>query len=75
VVALLSKEEQKERLKILDWLAPEDFRARYDEIRDDRVKGSGSWFLKLDEFQAWVNGTSNFLIMSGTGTIERRDHC
>jgi hypothetical protein len=75
VIILLSKEEAKERQKTLDWLSPENFRSRYDEIRNDRVEGSGSWFLKSDEFRVWAEGASNSLIVSGTGTIDQSDHC
>jgi hypothetical protein len=70
----LANTEVEDREKLLDRLSPEDFRSRYDQIRNDRVEGSGSWLYKSDKFQDWANGTSNLLIISGTGTISPHYH-
>lgn len=55
-----------ERLKILDWIFPEDFRSRHQDIVDKRAPESGTWFLQNDVYQNWVNGiTSNLLCYQG----------
>lgn len=55
------------RRRILDWLSPGCFSDTYDMFQSKRAESSGKWFLKLDKFQAWENGTSNLLIVTGMG--------
>jgi len=58
----------EKRRKILEWLSVGDFSARHEELRKTRIKDSGRWFLDLEEFVNWVNGTGpSCLICTGIG--------
>jgi hypothetical protein len=47
----------------MDWLLPKNFAAYHDAIRNERIKGTGSWFLNSTEFQNWVNGESSKILI------------
>jgi hypothetical protein len=56
----------EKRLKILEWISPGDFSSRHETISKERVENSGTWFLRSDAYQNWLNGTtSNLLCYQG----------
>jgi hypothetical protein len=46
------------RNRILDWVSGYTSIARHEQLRKERVSSSGSWFLSLNEFTSWMNGTA-----------------
>ena len=60
----------EKRLKILDWISPADFRSRHEAVSKERVKNSGTWFLKSHPFQDWLKGAApNILCYQGMRKI------
>lgn len=58
------------RLKILDWISRADFRSRHETVSKERVKNSGTWFIKSDPFQNWLKGAApNILCYQGIRRI------
>ena len=42
-----------EKRQILEWLSPMAPRERHQAVREGRVDGVGSWFLRTNEFKEW----------------------
>ncbi|CCX08248.1 Similar to hypothetical protein AOL_s00075g80 [Arthrobotrys oligospora ATCC 24927]; acc. no. EGX50654 [Pyronema omphalodes CBS 100304] len=74
--------EVRERLQdsvirqIMSWISPLEPHKRHQDIRQNRLKGTGIWFLLQPEFQKWhdsqsVNGGINSVLecsgMPGAG--------
>lgn len=58
--------KDKKRLKILQWISVADFSSRHEAVSRERVKNSGTWFLRSEPFQNWVNAAaSNLLCYQG----------
>jgi len=57
----------KDRLKTLNWLSPERFNDAYDAFRLRLTEDTGTWFLESPEFQTWVTGATNLLVVPGMG--------
>jgi hypothetical protein len=56
----------EKRRKILEWISPGDFSSRHEAVSKERVERSGTWFLRGDTYQNWLNGTaSNLLCCQG----------
>lgn len=48
------------------WWTAADFSSRQEAISKERVENSGSWLLKSETYQSWLNSTaSNFLCYKG----------
>lgn len=39
--------------KVLSWLSPVEFQKHHESAREDRVEGTGKWFLSSPEFILW----------------------
>jgi len=57
----------KDRLNTLNWLSPERFSDVYDAFQSRRAENTGTWFLESLEFQTWVTGATNLLVVPGMG--------
>jgi hypothetical protein len=53
---LLTDIRYREQNEILDWLASSSYNGEYNDNLEKRVLGTGQWFLKSSEFDAWING-------------------
>lgn len=40
---------------ILDWLTPNDFSKKQNDLLSQTQEGTGAWFLQSDEFKAWLS--------------------
>ena len=58
----------EEREKILNWISTVKHEQKHHDIRLPRVRGTGEWFLELNEFKCWRDETlsaSNVLLCQG----------
>ncbi|KAL3440873.1 nucleoside phosphorylase [Aspergillus insuetus] len=62
---VVSIDEKDQSVKILQWLSPHNFSAELQDILRRRGKGTGSWFLKSDELQAWLSSNRQTLFCPG----------
>lgn len=53
-----------ERERLLDWLSPLEPQKRHQDIRSKYLKGTGNWFLEIEEFRKWRDGNG----VKGDGT-------
>lgn len=51
--------------KVLNWLYPEDTNSRHNDIRRQRLEGTGEWFLQRKEFSQWLGGSHRLLWVHG----------
>ncbi|KAK1252735.1 hypothetical protein MKX08_003922 [Trichoderma sp. CBMAI-0020] len=54
-----------EHQAILYWLAPVDYSAQHQDSISKRQEGTGQWFLKTPEFQAWLRNSGQTLFCPG----------
>jgi len=47
--------------KVLLWLSPVEFQKHHDSAREDRVEGTGQWFLSSPEFIFWRDNAEKTL--------------
>ncbi len=47
----------REREKVLNWLAPEDYAPEFHDLLRRRQPGTGQWLLDSDEFKTWCVST------------------
>ncbi|KAI5785397.1 hypothetical protein FPQ18DRAFT_87167 [Pyronema domesticum] len=45
--------------KIMSWISPLEPHKRHQDIRQNRLEGTGNWFLLQPEFQKWSNSESD----------------
>ncbi|KAK6981179.1 Arp ankyrin repeat protein [Favolaschia claudopus] len=55
----------EENRKILDWLSPFNFFQRQNDIFEACQKGSGQWFLSLQDFKTWLSSPQKVLWCEG----------
>ncbi|CAM1510952.1 Fc.00g084650.m01.CDS01 [Cosmosporella sp. VM-42] len=60
-----SKQQDTERIAILDMLQSVDFARQQDGYRQDRAPGTGRWLVESAEFKTWVNGEKQILFCPG----------
>jgi hypothetical protein len=55
--------------ELLSWLSSLIPWQRHQDIRSNRIKGTGEWLLQMEKFQAWHDGTTNntFCCYGGPG--------
>jgi hypothetical protein len=55
--------------ELLSWLSPLQPWQRHQDIRSNRLDGTGEWLLQMDKFQAWRDGDVNgtFCCYGGPG--------
>ncbi|KAG5755895.1 hypothetical protein H9Q70_001491 [Fusarium xylarioides] len=54
------------RNKVLNWLSKDDFTLRHRDIVEQRLAGTGQWFLESDEFKSWVREDHTTLFCTGS---------
>jgi len=64
--------EQKEREKVLQWIAPAEDDVRFQALihrnaRDSQKQGTGAWFLDGQSFMQWRSGEIQFVWLYGGG--------
>lgn len=57
--------DQKERLKLLDWITPLNFPAQQSAILSRRQEGTGQWFFDSPEFKTWMNKPGETFLCRG----------
>ena len=62
---LNQKQDNQERLTILDWLSPVDFAAEQQDFLSWREPGTGQWLLDSAEHQTWLNTKGGTLFCPG----------
>jgi hypothetical protein len=51
--------------KVINWLYPEDTNSRHNDIRRQRLEGTGKWFLQRKELSQWLGGSHRLLWVHG----------
>lgn len=46
-------------IDVLRWLYASSYDSKHKKTRRERVKGSGAWLLKKQEYQEWYSDTSS----------------
>lgn len=64
-MALADEFVEQERGRILAWLSPLDFRAKYHDVLSRRHPGTSQWILDSPEFMSWRNRKSEVLWCTG----------
>ncbi|PHH92415.1 hypothetical protein CDD83_7484 [Cordyceps sp. RAO-2017] len=62
---LNEREDDRERLIVLDWLTPIDFAIKQSEITSERQSGTGQWLLDSSEYKSWVENENQTLFCPG----------
>ncbi|PHH82191.1 hypothetical protein CDD82_6749 [Ophiocordyceps australis] len=62
---LNERENDRERLKILDWLTPVSYGARQSQALSKRQPGTGQWLLDSAEYKAWEGEAKQTLFCPG----------
>jgi hypothetical protein len=57
--------DNQERQAILDWLTPTDYALQQSDFIAKHQEGTGQWFLDSNEFQKWLNGSTQTLFCPG----------
>ena len=57
--------DNKEDLKILDWLTPVNYGHQHSDYFNRRQPGTGQWLLETNEFRQWVVGRKQTLFCPG----------
>jgi hypothetical protein len=57
--------DNQERQAILDWLTPTDYALQQSDFIAKHQEGTGQWFLDSNEFQKWLNGSTQTLLCPG----------
>ena len=60
-----SHDEMEKRRKILQWIWGGDYWEIHKSLQQERVEGTGDWFLDTDAHKKWLKGESIFLICPG----------
>jgi hypothetical protein len=68
VQAVAEDLQLKKRKEITQWLWPEDFSVRHEELRKACAENTGEWFLESSEFKNWIIGNGpSCLLCVGIG--------
>lgn len=59
------RQDDQERLAILDWLTRIDFTSQQQDFISRRQEGTGQWLLGSPEFQAWLQAKEQSLFCPG----------
>lgn len=62
---LVHDQHNQEHQAILDWLTPVDYSPQHQGFISRRQEGTGQWFLRSPEFQAWLNNDEQTLFCPG----------
>jgi hypothetical protein len=60
-----NRESREEHQAILKWLTPIDYASQQSDFISRRQAGTGQWFLKSAEFQAWLGTSKKTLFCPG----------
>jgi Cdc6-like AAA superfamily ATPase len=52
-------------IKIKNWLSPSDPSTNFNEAKEKRHEGTGSWFLESEPFKEWKSGSRRYLWLHG----------
>lgn len=66
------KGTEQARKEIVNWISQIKFEVKQDEVFSARQEGTGEWFLKNPDFQAWLDGKDARPVIWCPG-IRRRD--
>lgn len=50
--------------KMLQWISPLNPQQRHQDIKSERLEGTGGWFLENPDFQKWCNSQNEESSMS-----------
>ncbi|RSL80077.1 hypothetical protein CEP51_006860 [Fusarium floridanum] len=59
------QQDNKQRLKTLDWLTPLDYAAQQQDFISRRQPGTGKWLLESKEYQNWLTTMGHTLFCPG----------
>ena len=62
---LNERQDDQERLSILDWLTPIDYAPQHSDIINRRQAGTGQWLLDSPKFHAWLQVDKQTLFCPG----------
>lgn len=62
---IISRLENRETRDRLEWLYPEPKRSTQTIKSSERVKGTGNWITKSEQFINWVDGDDQLLVCTG----------
>ncbi|KAK7409142.1 hypothetical protein QQX98_008692 [Neonectria punicea] len=55
-------ESQKNRMKLMDWLSPEDSSGHLEKIAQCRTNNTGQWILQEHRFKKWESASTSSMI-------------
>ncbi|KAI1842402.1 hypothetical protein JX266_011443 [Neoarthrinium moseri] len=64
-VYLVHVQEKREHQEILDWLTSVDYAAQQSDFLGRRQAGTGQWFLKSPQYEAWASNRGQSLFCPG----------
>ncbi|KAI9832809.1 MAG: hypothetical protein M1819_004029 [Sarea resinae] len=62
---LNQRQDDQERLTILDWLTPIDYMPQQNDFISRRQEGTGQWLLDSAEYQEWLKSSKRTLFCPG----------
>ena len=62
---LNERQDNQERLTILDWLTPIDYTCQQNDLLSRRQAGTGQWLLDSKQYQAWLEAGKQTLFCPG----------
>lgn len=65
VRSLQLKDDQHERLAMLDWITPLNFSAQQSAVFSRRQEGTGQWLFESPEFKKWIKKPRETLLCRG----------
>jgi hypothetical protein len=63
-------QQDKSRFKLLEWLSPEKFSKRYNDIRERHESSTGDWLIGNQFYTSWKTNPGSFLWLFGKGTFK-----
>lgn len=74
IIQVTNKSEGSHRQELLDWLSEETFSDKHRSYSEERVLGTGAWFVDRLEFTTWITRESaEILYCPGLGTCHSVD--
>ncbi|KAI5846365.1 hypothetical protein DFP73DRAFT_387213 [Morchella snyderi] len=58
---------EKDQNSILNWLSPGNFDIKHLETSGERLGGTGKWLMETLEFDNWIKGRPDYLLLWGCG--------
>ena len=59
--------EQASRDRILAWVSPYDFRAKHDDKRSSRGRGTCKWLIQSSKLSSWLHSSGGVFVLEGKG--------